>query len=819
MKTSPSLRRLSLSALACLLTLTAEIPAQTSVPVSVNWRADRKVNNEQTYQVNVWDGVSSTTAANPVYQNELSSWNLGMVRIHAASIYNSSLPDKLWVNYTTRTWDAAKIASVYANIRPRVGEVMQNIPNWPSWMDTNGDGRLDTGSAGSGGGTTDMRDAYANFCAELVRIVNVTNGFEVKFWEPMNELDYAYDYVGGGADLAEIFRRCVAAMKAVDGSIVVGGPAIQNPYPTPSQQANLEAWLAGVKDHIGFFSLHFYSTGLFNPSSDYIYGQAANIGTRSTWARGLMNSIGISSTVPIFVGETNIFSVGSNDGSTKYMRSILGANLLALVCKSVGENPDAAAFQWFNDRDNNFGLINGQSTYVTRSARHMLYLANQHLVGTSVGTKSSDSTRINLYAVKNGSKKAVLFINTSDIAIKDIVGLHPGTDYVANVTFSEGWIPTNSTYTTYSITDAVDSSGTFYGVLSSTTGTYTGGTFSVPCPARSIQLVVFTDVPNPNMVSRFPIADTYVRSATPTSEFSTSPELRVYSTSSRSFLKFDLSNLGGTVQQAFLKLYPVSVAGTSNTHRLELVSNNAWSETMTWNTPPPAGSGVALATWSPAAALGGVNVLDVTQAAQAAAGSADKRLSLMIASANSTDCRYGSKEALTDYRPELVIVRNPQPISLIAVADAHVSQNSPTGNFGSATEAQVKLTGSGSDKEAYFQFDLSSVRSASRAILFLHPTSVDSNRRANWLGLAPSLWTETGLTWTNRPGSTADIGPSFVPATGVDVTVDVTAQVQNAIAAGKISFRVYSKAAGGLNRYGTKENANAAARPQLDITP
>ncbi|MDX6766116.1 MAG: DNRLRE domain-containing protein [Candidatus Methylacidiphilales bacterium] len=819
MKAQLLFRRLLTTATSLAFGLVTSLQGQTPVALNVNWRADRKVNTSETYQLNIWDGVSSVTSANATYQSQLSSLNLGMVRVHAYTIYNQNEPEKLWVNYTTQTWDAAKIVSVYGNIRSRAGQVMQNIPNWPSWMDTNNDGRLDTGSSGSGGGTVDMRDTYAQFCADLVRILNITNSFNVKYWEPLNERDYAYDYAGGGTDLADIFNRCAVAMKAVDNSIVLGGPALQNPYPSSSQQANLDLWLNAVKPNLGFFSLHFYSTGGYNPASDYIYNQASNIGTRSTWARGLMKAKGYSPTIPIYVGETNIFSDGGVDSTTRYMPTILGANLLALICKSVGENPDAAGFQWFNDRNNDFGLINGYATYAIRSSRHMLYLANQHLVGTSVGTTSADTTRLNLYAVKNGNKKAVLFVNTSDITYAGTIGLQPGTDYVANVTFSENWVPTNSIYTVYTITDFVDATGTNNGVLTSATGTYTGGTLSLPCPARAIKMIVFEDVPNPNVISRFPVADTYVRSANPTTEYSTAPELRVYSTSTRSFLKFDLSNLGGNILSAKLKLYPVAVAGSSNVHRLELVGNNTWQENMTWNTPPPASSGTALATWSPAAALGGVNVIDITAAAQAAVANPDKLLSLLLASANSTDCRYGSNQALSDYRPELVVTRVPQPSSLVASADAYVNQTSPNANYATATETQVKLTGSGSDKECYYQFDLTGISSASQATLYLYPTSVDANNRANWLGLAPNNWTEAGITWNNRPGSSADIGTSFVPVIGQDVVRDVTTQVQAAIASGKVSFRVYSKNAGGLNRYGTKEQTLVDRRPQLDITP
>lgn len=786
--------------------------AQTSVALNVNWRADRKANDAQTYQINTWDAINPSTATNASYLANLTTLKPGMVRVHAYEMYSTTNTAKRWVNTTTQTWDAAKIVQVYTAIRSKSADFMQNIPNWPSWMDVNNDGLLDDGTIS---GTTDQRQNYANFCASLVKILNVDNNFQVKYWEVLNEKEGLYGW--GNAAYAEIYNRCANAMKAIDPTIIVGGPAITQPYPYSSQETALKSWILATKANLGFFSYHNYATGGANPSSDYLYDGAGLIGARATWARGLLTSQGVATTVPVYIGECNIFYDYTLDQSTQYMRGMLGGSFTALVIKAVGENPDARGVQFWNDKDGTFGFMN--DSYGLRASGRVLALANEHLVGTSVGVTTADKTQLNLYAVKstNGTKKAVLLVNTSDVAISG-GGSAPGTAYTAALTFSDAWPApsTSSAYTVYTISALTSDTAS----LTTTTGSYTGGTLSVSMPANQIKVIVFTDVANnPDQIVRNPEADCYVTSGNPTAPATNSAFLNLYGPSAESFVRYDVSNLGGAITSAKLRLYPTVVNAPAAIHRLDQATNNTWSETaMTWSTKPT----TTLAyypTWTNLVK----NVraeIDVTAAAQAAANATDKKISFRISSQTTGgDNRYGSRETAIETRPELVIIRSAAPVTLGAFADAHVNQSTPTTNYGTSNVIQVKLTGSGADVEGYYQFNLTGLSTTSAATLYLNAVSIDATNRVNWLGLAPNgTWTETTLDWTNKPGSTADIA-SWTPVTGQDVVINVTSQVQAALASGKVSFRVYSKIAGGYNRYGTKEQTTAGNRPELVVQP
>lgn len=105
-------------------------------------------------------------------------------------------------------------------------------------------------------------DAYAAACAKLVQRYAPKGRMRVKYWEPFNELDHPnrleeYHKHGQGlADVAELFNRCAAKMKAVNPEIVVGGPAL-----VESSEGAVEAFLKHAGETAEFLSWHEYSTG------------------------------------------------------------------------------------------------------------------------------------------------------------------------------------------------------------------------------------------------------------------------------------------------------------------------------------------------------------------------------------------------------------------------------------------------------------------------------------------------------------------------------------------------------------------------------
>jgi hypothetical protein len=146
-----------------------------------------------------------------------------------------------------------------------------------------------------------------------------------------------------------------------------------------------------------------------------------------------------------------------------------------------------------------------------------------------------------------------------------------------------------------------------------------------------------------------PIADAYVNSASPATNYGSSTSLYVDADGIRSsYLKFDLNGLSGTVTSATLQLYAGSSQSTG--YQVYSVADTSWSESaITWNTKPPMASTssgssgpVTTGTWT--------SVTVPISAVQAALGG---KLSLGLQTTSNTNLKLLSRESATP--PKLVI--------------------------------------------------------------------------------------------------------------------------------------------------------------------
>lgn len=160
--------------------------------------------------------------------------------------------------------------------------------------------------------------------------------------------------------------------------------------------------------------------------------------------------------------------------------------------------------------------------------------------------------------------------------------------------------------------------------------------------------------------------------------------------------------------------------------------------------------------------------------------------------------------------------------TLEAAADAYVrdgtyaNQNFATGNL-----VVKKDSGTGYNREAFLKFDLSGITEpVAAAVLCLTPLSVGAVVENQIHFVSDDSWTETGLTWNNRP-TTGALWKSFQPIAEQPLWIDVTELVrQQAEGDGLLSLKIISTLAGAelWTNYASRENASAALRPQLVIT-
>lgn len=122
---------------------------------------------------------------------------------------------------------------------------------------------------------------------------------------------------------------------------------------------------------------------------------------------------------------------------------------------------------------------------------------------------------------------------------------------------------------------------------------------------------------------------------------------------------------------------------------------------------------------------------------------------------------------------------------LVVIADTYATNLSgQTGtNFGSAATVEAKDDGSSTasfDRIGYLKFDLSGLSSQpTQAILELSPDSTTQAGTLTVNQLTQDAWSETGLTWSNRPAHGTTLGSVTLAAGSTVVrTLDVTAYVQ-----------------------------------------
>ena len=334
---------------------------------------------------------------------------------------------------------------------------------------------------------------------------------------------------------------------------------------------------------------------------------------------------------------------------------------------------------------------------------------------------------------------------------------------------------------------------------------------------------------------RVAVADTFVQDGTtPPSGAGTGPDLAVKNAGPSSpgynrqaYLRFDVSGLANA-QSVQVWLVPDGT-GAKAWNDLNIsfawVSNDTWSETgLTWSTKPAPST--VFGNQTGGYYVGHAIVIDVT--AQAKAQAAGDGLLSVCAYSNEVDAdewlQFGSRENATPgYRP--VLAYTLADGTREAVADAYVQDGSTANtNFGSATDLPVKYVNSaGYDREAYFKFDVSGLGAAGSVLLRFMPDIVGTDADTATFSYdvtSTDSWTETGLTWNNKPASASVITTVTGYGAGTPVEIDVTPQAHTAAAGdGVLSVRVHSTlttSGDSWVQFGSKENANTDMHPVLE---
>lgn len=167
----------------------------------------------------------------------------------------------------------------------------------------------------------------------------------------------------------------------------------------------------------------------------------------------------------------------------------------------------------------------------------------------------------------------------------------------------------------------------------------------------------------------------------------------------KSYLRFDLSDLDGSVIEAKLRLNLASINGSATTHHVMFVSDDSWGETtINWVNKP--NEGAVLNSQSTPTVNNWIE-FDVTDKVEAERSN-DGKISFVLADASTSQLlsAYHSREAGTDLRPQLYLITDgipPLAIDETLAEKAKVSvypnpvSSQLTVNFNNTTHAHLTL--------------------------------------------------------------------------------------------------------------------------------
>jgi len=324
--------------------------------------------------------------------------------------------------------------------------------------------------------------------------------------------------------------------------------------------------------------------------------------------------------------------------------------------------------------------------------------------------------------------------------------------------------------------------------------------------------VNFTQTAGPTDTTLPAAADSYVRDgAEATFNFGNNQQLIVKRSSNtgnsrESFLRFDLSNVAVNTGQAVkLRVWGRLSDTTNNNLALGVfpVANTTWAENViTWNNKPSSGT-TALDSETISGTTGRWYEWDVSNYVRAEKAAGRNAVSFVLRRTSTSDTQiwFNSGEA-TGNQPQLFVAApstTPTGTRITTTTASYVRGGaSASTNFGSDPSLLVKRSASADNiRESYLMFDLSSV------------TTINSGKLRLWGGLSASGtgvqvqafgagngWTESGITYNNRPGATTAALAS-VTVNGTTKTWyewDLTSFLQSEKAAGRNTVTIALKA-------------------------
>lgn len=374
---------------------TISIEQPGTADITIDWTNTLQEISPAVYSVNSPAGFFEDRVSDPDWYNLIDYLSPALVRLHSTAIIQKS-----WMFTGDETWNYANISnSLAAGTLPSGTERMITIYRWPDSFDQDGDGLLDS----------DRLEDFTALCADLVRYINIELGYDVPYWEITNERDYFYWDLGtnGVQQLADIYNTVAEAMRAVDPSIKLGGPAAQSVSPS----SYLIEFAKQTSAQLDFLSYHAYASG-DGADSDYkIYNSASRMGATAASFIEQLKAAVPEKEIEVHLNEYNIS--WSWENPEPRMRNHKGAVFDALMMIGAASSGLTAANAW-NAEDGIYGKGNLYGDIHPNA--HIYHYFNHYLQGATLGVTNSNPTDIAVLVTQSTHlhSKGIAIVNRSN---------------------------------------------------------------------------------------------------------------------------------------------------------------------------------------------------------------------------------------------------------------------------------------------------------------------------------------------------------------------------------------------------------------------
>jgi Glycosyl hydrolases family 39 len=386
------------------LDLEALLPPLPLVALTVDATKPGRTVTRDHFGLNGFAAFDPSVSANPKYTANLAYMNPGLFRIHNSGMLDDGAQNPGgWVDAKKKTWLKARVLAALAPLRNLNSRIVLNINTWPSWMDANGDGRLDP----------DQHAAYAAFCADLVRIVNAPGaGKPILWWEITNEMDDRYhksffeskkpDLLN---ELTDIYLKTAKAMRAADPKIKTGAPSSTNSYNMDFHKR----FIAATAPQLDFYSMHLYITGSRDTADAEVFKAADGPAWPLSAVGGMLKEISPGRKIELWMDEYNInWDWQARDTRMNDWRGAVWDAAFCVTCINAGADATAA----WNECDGAYGKTS--SDHERRPAAESFHFINALLPGKQLPASlaAPKEAGLQVLAVQRvGGKQALLLLN------------------------------------------------------------------------------------------------------------------------------------------------------------------------------------------------------------------------------------------------------------------------------------------------------------------------------------------------------------------------------------------------------------------------